>query len=119
MNTFVSARRSPSLLVMSLALQVGAAQLSSMVITETKMIGLDIAMLVLSTLLVLMSQFPEQLFKLKLALILLSVAPVAAIAGWWASSSRTKDLVTYPWWILFMRFVCLGLFAMLAIAILT
>lgn len=108
-----------ALLLMSLVLQIGAAQISTMVLTETKMIWLDVAMLGLSTLLVILVLSLSNPPLFRLIIFSLAVAPLLAVIGWWwvsSSSSISDSLFTYPWWLVFLRISCIAMFTLVLIA---
>lgn len=105
-----------ALLLLSLVLQIGAAQISTMVLTGTKLIGLDVAMLGLSTLLVALSLPYPPFFRL--LTFTLAAAPLLAVIVWWTSnsSSMSRSLFTYPWWLVFLRISCIAMFILVLIA---
>jgi hypothetical protein len=107
------------LLILSLVLQVGAAKLSSMVLSERKMIGLDMFMMGLSLLLILVAMVNFDLHKsYKFMIVALGVAPLVAVGVWQADGLNEKDILfKYPWWLLFMRIVCVSLFAIMLVSL--
>lgn len=107
-----------ALLLLSLVLQIGAAQISTMVLTGTKLIALDVAMLGLSTLLVILAlSLPYPPF-FRLLTFTLAAAPLLAVVVWWTSnsSSMSRSLFTYPWWLVFLRISCIAMFTLVLIA---
>jgi hypothetical protein len=107
-----------ALLLMSLVLQIGAAQISTMVLTGKKMIWLDVAMLGLSTLLVILVLSLSHPLIFRFLIFALAVAPLLAVVGWWVSSSSSisDSLFTYPWWLVFLRISCIAMFTLVLIA---
>jgi len=80
---------------------------------------LDIAMMALSLLLIIVAMVNFNLHKsYKFLLMLLTVTPAVAVAVWWGDGLNDKDvLFKYPWWILFLRIVCVSIFAIVLTSI--